>query len=82
MSLHGRTAIAVDGGIATGAMMRVVLQAVANRKPGANRPRGAGRAPNTLKVLTAEADEVVCLLTPRDFFAAGSTAATSLRSLR
>jgi putative phosphoribosyl transferase len=64
VEIAGRTAIVVDDGIATGATMRVALQAV--------RHRGAARLvlavpvapPDTLAALAEGADEAVCLETP------------------
>lgn len=69
--ITGHSAIVVDDGIATGASARVALQAV--------RAEGAARvilampvAPaETVKMLRAECDEVVCLATPEDFMAVG-----------
>jgi putative phosphoribosyl transferase len=64
LEVAGRTAIVVDDGIATGATMRVALQAL--------RSRGAARLvlavpvapPDTLAALRQGADEAVCLETP------------------
>ena len=64
LEFAGRTAIVVDDGIATGATMRVALQAV--------RRRGAAwlvlavpvAPPDTLAALREGADEAVCLETP------------------
>lgn len=69
--LAGRIVILVDDGVATGATMRVALEAV--------RAAGAARlvlalpvAPEeTLAELSALADEAVCLATPRPFYAVG-----------
>ncbi|HXH04752.1 MAG TPA: phosphoribosyltransferase [Candidatus Competibacteraceae bacterium] len=69
--LHGRTVIVVDDGIATGATMRTALRAVRNA--------GAAKiivatplAPeDTLELLRAEADEVICLSSPTPFIAIG-----------
>lgn len=70
VSLEGRTAIIVDDGIATGATVRAACAIAA--------ARGAARvvvavpvaAPDVLDDL-AEADEVICLLTPAGFMAVG-----------
>ena len=71
ISVRGRTAIVVDDGIATGATMRVALQAVSNREP-ARVVLAVPVAPHdTLVSLRSEVDEVVCLLTPRHFYAVG-----------
>lgn len=71
VSLQGRTAIVVDDGIATGATMRVALQAVASRGPTRTVLAVPVAPASTLEVLSAEVDEVVCLLTPRHFYAVG-----------
>jgi putative phosphoribosyl transferase len=71
VSLHGRTAIVVDDGIATGATMRVALQAVRRRSP-ARTVLAVPVAPaDTLVSMRAEVDDVVCLLAPRHFMAVG-----------
>jgi putative phosphoribosyl transferase len=68
----GKQVILVDDGIATGATMRVAVQAL----------RGLGAAaivvaipvapPDTVALLRGEADEVVCLAMPEPFYAVGS----------
>jgi putative phosphoribosyl transferase len=71
VNLEGRTAIVVDDGIATGATMRVALQAVRRRSP-ARTVLAVPVAPaDTLAGMRAEADDVVCLLAPRNFLAVG-----------
>ena len=60
----GRIAILVDDGLATGSTMLAAVRAL--------RPQGPGRivvgapvaAPDTCELLRADADEVVCLVTP------------------
>jgi putative phosphoribosyl transferase len=71
LDLRGRTVILADDGIATGSTMRAAIEAV--RKSGAARVVVAvGVAPlSTYLILSAEADEVACLMTPRDFWAVG-----------
>jgi predicted phosphoribosyltransferase len=71
LDLHGRTAIIVDDGIATGATMHVAV--LAARAAGAIRvivasPVGASESVATLR---AVADDVVVLATPEPFFAVG-----------
>ena len=69
--LGGRTAIVVDDGIATGATMRAALRATRRRAP-ARVVLAVPVAPShTLDRLRAEVDQVVCLDTPKDFFAVG-----------
>jgi len=70
--LTGRTTLLVDDGVATGATMRVAVEAV----------RGGGAAPvvvavpvappSTCQALRAVADDVVCLRTPASFMAVGA----------
>ena len=67
----GRTVILVDDGFATGSTMLAAVRAL--------RPQGPGRivvgapvaAPDTCELLRADADEVVCLVTPDPFQAVG-----------
>jgi len=65
--LRGRTVILADDGIATGSTMRAAIEGV--KRLGAARIIVAvGVAPmSTRLILGSEADEVLCLLTPRDF---------------
>jgi putative phosphoribosyl transferase len=71
IDVTGRTVVVVDDGIATGGTARAAIQVA--------RAHGAGRvvlavpvgAPDTIAEMRAEADEVVCLDTPRGFFAVG-----------
>jgi putative phosphoribosyl transferase len=71
VSVAGHSAIVVDDGIATGASARVALQAV--RAEGATRVVLATPvAPaETVEMLRAECDDMVCLATPEDFKAVG-----------
>jgi putative phosphoribosyl transferase len=66
LDLRNQTAILVDDGMATGATMRAAIMAA--RQLGANQVVSAvGVAPlSTFLLLEPEADEVVCLLTPRE----------------
>jgi putative phosphoribosyl transferase len=66
-----RVVIVVDDGIATGATLKAALQAVRAQHP-ARLVAAVGVAPpESLAELRALADEVVCLETPRFFFAVG-----------
>ncbi|MDE3120376.1 MAG: phosphoribosyltransferase [Paracoccaceae bacterium] len=72
VDLHGKTAVVVDDGIATGSTMRAALQAV--------RARGAVKVvlavpvapPEALEMLAPLADRLIALETPADFFAVGA----------
>ncbi|HEX2136296.1 MAG TPA: phosphoribosyltransferase [Microvirga sp.] len=67
----GRTAIVVDDGIATGGTVRAALKGLARARP-ARLVLAVPVAPaDTLERLRAEADDVVCLMTPEPFYAVG-----------
>ncbi len=73
--LAGRVAVVVDDGLATGATARAALVALRARRD--DRPREVVLAvpvapPDTLDRLDALCDTVVCLRTPRDFYAVGA----------
>lgn len=69
--VRGKTVVLVDDGIATGATVRAALRAL--------QERGAARTvvacpvapPETVASLLEEADDVICLKTPRDLGAIG-----------
>jgi len=61
LDIAGRTAIVVDDGIATGATMRVALQATRHRNPSRLVLAAPVASPDTIERLRPEADEVVCL---------------------
>lgn len=71
VELTGCTAIVVDDGIATGATMQAALRAIRRRKPACLVLAVPVAPPGTIERLRSEVDEVVCLETPRDFFAVG-----------
>jgi len=71
LDIAGRTAIVVDDGIATGATMRVALQATRRRNPSWLVLATPVAAPDTLDRLRPEADEVVCVETPSGLGAIG-----------
>lgn len=71
LDVRNRIVILVDDGIATGATIRVAIAALRKLTP-QRIVVAAGVAPlSTYLILGAEADEVVCLLTPREFRAVG-----------
>lgn len=71
LSVEGRTVVLVDDGIATGGTVRVALKAL-RRDRAAHIILAVPVAPrDTVDVIRAEADEVVCLATPEPFRAVG-----------
>ncbi|PVY29985.1 phosphoribosyltransferase [Williamsia muralis] len=67
----GKVVILVDDGLATGASMRVAVDAVRSRRP-AQVIVAAGTAPeSTCSLLTGAADEIVCGALPDHFTAVG-----------
>lgn len=72
LDVTDRTVIVVDDGTATGATMRVAVDALRVARP-ANIIVAIGVAPrDTVKQLRKTADEVVAILTPRNFMAVGA----------
>jgi predicted phosphoribosyltransferase len=70
-NVRGKVVILADDGIATGATIRVAIAALQKMHP-ARIVVAAGVAPlSTYLMLGTEADEIVCLLTPREFRAVG-----------
>lgn len=67
----GRVAIIVDDGVATGSSMLAAIRSVRARKPEALIVAIGVAPPATLDRLRREADDVVCLLAPDDFYAVG-----------
>lgn len=68
---HGRVAIVVDDGVATGATTRAALRAVQARQPKKLVLAVPVAPPDTLESLSAEVDEIVCVETPQAFGAIG-----------
>ncbi len=71
VDLHGRTVVIVDDGIATGATARVACT-VARQLGAARVILAAPVAPAEAASKLPEADELVCIATPRRFVAVGS----------
>jgi putative phosphoribosyl transferase len=63
--------VLVDDGLATGATMRAAVAAVRRRGPTEVVVAVPIGSPATCAALEAEADQVVCLATPRNFRAVG-----------
>lgn len=69
--LANQTVILVDDGLATGASMRVAIRAVRQKKPAAVVVAVPVGADSACAELRKEADEVICVLTPRHFQSVG-----------
>jgi predicted phosphoribosyltransferase len=69
--IAGRTVILVDDGLATGATMRAAIAAVRQQQPARIVVAVPTASPDTCEVLKAEADDVVCAMTPEPFLAVG-----------
>jgi len=67
----GRTVIVVDDGAATGATLLMALELLRARQPQRLVVALAVAPPDTAERLADAADEVICLQTPRLFFAVG-----------
>lgn len=69
--LKGKTVILVDDGIATGATIKVAVRSVRSSDASKVVVAVPVAAPSSIRELRAEADEVICLEAPDDFFAVG-----------
>ena len=69
--VRGRTVILVDDGLATGATMRAAVRRCASSSRPGSSWRSRSRRPRPATALQAEADEVVCGITPEPFHAVG-----------
>lgn len=67
----GRTTILVDDGLATGASMRVAVEALRQEQPASVVVAVPVAPEETCAMLREEADEVVCAITPEPFYAVG-----------
>ena len=67
----GRVAIVLDDGIATGSTMIAALRAARARKPAKLIAAAGVAAPEALRLIGHETDEVVCLETPAILYAIG-----------
>ena len=70
-TIAGRRVLLVDDGVATGATMRAGIATLRLREPSSIVVAVPVAPPETVDVLRAEADEVVCLETPEPFWAIG-----------
>ena len=68
---RGRTVIVVDDGLATGATMQAAVKALRQQQPARIVVAVPTAAPETCDQLRAEADDVICAITPEPFRAVG-----------
>ena len=71
LAVTGRIVILVDDGAATGATLLAAIRAVRKQDPGRIVVAIPVAAADALSVISAEADEVICLLTPPIFSSVG-----------
>jgi predicted phosphoribosyltransferase len=69
--VHGRTVILVDDGLATGATMLAAVRALRQQQPARIVVGVPTAAPETCEALKAEADDVICAVTPEPFYSVG-----------
>ncbi len=69
--LAGKTVIVVDDGIATGSSVRAALRGVRRQKPKRLILATPVAPVESIEALQSDADEIVCLETPENFFAVG-----------
>ncbi|MGH7579896.1 MAG: phosphoribosyltransferase [Gemmatimonadales bacterium] len=70
-AVRGMTVILVDDGLATGSTMLAAVRALRLQEPARIVVAVPVAAPDTCELLRAEADEVVCTVTPEPFHAVG-----------
>jgi len=71
LTLKGKTVILVDDGIATGATVRAAILSLRKQEPASVIIAVPVGPSDTVESLGKEADEVVCLESPEDFYAIG-----------
>jgi putative phosphoribosyl transferase len=69
--VQGRTVILVDDGLATGATMLAAVKALRQMQPARIVVAVPTASPETCDLLRAEADDVICAITPEPFHAVG-----------
>ncbi len=67
IAARGRTLIVVDDGLATGSTMRVAVRALRRQSPRAIVVAVPVAPPQTIELLRAEVDDIVCVSTPEEF---------------
>jgi putative phosphoribosyl transferase len=71
MDIHGKTAIVVDDGIATGRTILATLEMLRNRQPGKLIVAVPVASAQAAERIRQEVDELVCLYTPSTFYGVG-----------
>ena len=71
LEVAGKIVILVDDGLATGASMRVAVEALKRERPARVVVAVPVASPEVCEALRHEADEVVCSMTPQPFHAVG-----------
>ncbi|MFW6364159.1 MAG: phosphoribosyltransferase [Spirochaeta sp.] len=72
LDLKGKTVILVDDGLATGASMKAAVAAVKKLQPQRVIVAVPAAAPDSMRALQAEADDVVAVITPEPYMAVGA----------
>ena len=72
VDLRGKTVILVDDGVATGATTLASLRAIKTRQPARLTLAIPVGPEDVVQILSAEADQVICLYAPQDFWAVGA----------
>jgi predicted phosphoribosyltransferase len=71
LDFRGRTVVLVDDGLATGATMHAAIAALRQRQPARIVVAVPTASPETCEEIKAEADDVICAITPEPFHAVG-----------
>ena len=69
--VQSKTVILIDDGLATGATMQAAVRALRQQEPARIVVAVPTAAPETCEQFKAEADEVICAITPEPFYAVG-----------
>lgn len=69
--VRGRTVILVDDGLATGSTMLAAIQALRQQQPARIVMAVPTAPPETCQEMRAQADDVVCAITPEPFYSVG-----------